>query len=310
MRWNAAVAALAASWGLIAIIVSEVDLDATVLVFFRLALASLTMVAATAAAGRLDLWRPAGAARTLVVLGAILASHWTLYFQTIKLSSVAVAVVTVYTAPIFIALVGPLVLPERRSLVSLAALVPASTGIVLIALAGGEDGGVRPLAVATGLGAGATYAALVIVTKRVRTGLPPATIHLWTATVAALALAPFLAAAPRVLPSGGGEVAGVLLLGVVFTGLSGLVYITLLGHVTAQAIGVLAFLEPVSAALLAWAILGEPLGWAVAAGGALVLASGVAVVLREPPDAAAIEAAPVGEPAGGGAAGGLGSPPR
>ena len=88
---------------------------------------------------------------------------------------------------------------------------------------------------------------------------------------------------------------GVLLLGVVFTGLSGFLYITLLGHVSAQAAGVIAFLEPVSAAFLAWAILDEPLGPAVLVGGLLVLASGVAVVLREPPDATAIETLPLAD---------------
>ena len=66
---------------------------------------------------------------------------------------------------------------------------------------------------------------------------------------------------------------------------------TLLGNVTAQAIGVLAFLEPVSAALLAWAILGQSIGAAVLAGGVLVLLAGTIVVLREPADAAAVEIA-------------------
>jgi DME family drug/metabolite transporter len=296
MRWNLALAGLAASWGLIAVIVAGVDLDATVLVFFRLALASLTMIAVALALQRPELLRPGGGHVTLVVLGLTLAGHWFLYFETIKLSSVAVAVVTVYTAPIYLALAAPVFLPERRSLVGLAALVPASAGIVLVALGGGGEGGaVRPLAIVTGLAAGASYAALVIVTKRVRTGLPPVTIHVWTTTIAALALAPFLVTASRIVPDDALEWASVLLLGVVFTGLSGFLYITLLGHVSAQAAGVLAFLEPVSAAFLAWAILDEPHGLAVLVGGVLVLASGVAVVLREPPDATAIETLPVTE---------------
>lgn len=294
MRWNVAVAGLAASWGFIAVLVAAVDLDATTLVFFRLALASLTMAVALAIV-RPALLRPASGQASLVVLGVILAVHWFLYFQTIKLSSVALAVVTVYTAPIFIALVGPFVLPEPRSLVSLLALVPATAGIVLIALAWEDGGHARPLAIATGIAAGASYAALVIVVKRLRSGLPPATIHVWTVTIAALALAPFLATAPRVLPDDGAELASLLLLGIVFTGLSGLIFVTLLGHVSAQAVGVLAFVEPVSAALLAWAILDEPLGPVVLLGGALVLAGGVAVVLHAPPDGVAIETVPVAQ---------------
>jgi drug/metabolite transporter (DMT)-like permease len=71
-------------------------------------------------------------------------------------------------------------------------------------------------------------------------------------------------------------------------------YVTLLGHVTAQAIGVLAFVEPVSASLLAWAFLDESLGSAVLVGGALVLLAGAVVVLREPADAAAVEVPALG----------------
>ena len=50
MRWNVAVAALAASWGLIAVIVRAVDLDAEALVFDRLVLAALALLAGLALA--------------------------------------------------------------------------------------------------------------------------------------------------------------------------------------------------------------------------------------------------------------------
>ena len=291
MRWNLSVAALATSWGLISVLVSAVDLDATVLVFYRLLLAALTVAVVAAAAGRARLLRLPPRPWRLAVVGVVLAVHWSLFFLTIKLASVAVAVLTVYTAPIFIAVLAPLVLPERRSRVSLAALVPAGLGMALIALTSGGDGAhVDGLALATGLGAAATYAALVIATKRLRAGLEPTTIALWAYLVAATSLAPLLPTADRVLPDSAVEAGALALLGIVFTGVSGLIYITLLGHVTAQAVGILAFLEPVAAAVLAWLLLDEPLDAAILFGGGLVLAAGVLVVLREPPDALSVEA--------------------
>lgn len=306
MRWNLAVAGLAGAWGLIAVIVSAVDLDATVLVWWRLSLAAVTIGAAVLLAGRRDLLALPGRRLLLAALGVNLAVHWFLYFETIKLSSVVVAVLTVYTAPIFIALLAPAVLPERRSVVGLVALAPATAGMVLIALAGEQDSAVSALALVTGVGAGATYALLVIGGKLLRSTVHPATIHFWTVVIAAAVLTPLLAAAPRVLPAGPRELGAVLLLGLVFTGVSGFVYLTLLGHVHAQAVAVLAFLEPVSASLLAWALLGEPLGPQVIAGGVLVLAAGLFVVLREPPDAAVVQAAALAEPLPADALGGRG----
>jgi drug/metabolite transporter (DMT)-like permease len=86
VRWNLSVAGLAASWGLIAVIVAGIDLDAVVLVFWRLALAGLALAAALALLGRARLLRlPAGARLGMAAVGAALALHWSLLFLTIKL---------------------------------------------------------------------------------------------------------------------------------------------------------------------------------------------------------------------------------
>lgn len=289
MKWNLSVAGLATSWGFISVIVASVDLSAQALVFFRLALAALTLGLALGVGRRLDLLRLPAHRGRVALIGATLAGHWFLFFETIKLSSVAVALVTVYTAPIFLALLAPLFLPERRSAVALAALVPAGAGLLLIALTGEGGAHARPLALATGLGAAVTYAGLVIATKQLTGRLPVVAIAFWNYLVAGLVLAPFLTGAGRILPHPG-ELGYLVLLGAVFTAVSGFLYIWLLGRVTAQAIGILAYLEVVSAALLAWAILDQPLGWRVIAGGALVVTGGMAVVLYEPGDAAAVEA--------------------
>src|SRR5918996_25411 len=54
--------------------------------------------------------------------------------------------------------------------------------------------------------------------------------------------------------------------------------------------GLLSYVEPVSASLLAWAILGEAVGWEVAVGGLAVLAGGALVVLYEGAEPAAPDA--------------------
>jgi drug/metabolite transporter (DMT)-like permease len=95
-------------------------------------------------------------------------------------------------------------------------------------------------------------------------------------------VAPVLLLADRIIPSGIGEWSAVLALGIVLTGVSTLVYVVLLRRVSAQAAGVLTFLEPVAGVLLGWSLVSEePGGWTLA-GGALVLAAGLVVVLLEP----------------------------
>jgi len=287
VRWNVAAAALSASWGFISIIVAGVDLSAEALVFYRLTLAAVTVAVAAWALGRIDLLQVRAGRGRVALLGLVLGVHWLLYFETIKLSSVAVAVLTVYTAPVFLALLAPLALPEGRSRVALAALVPAGAGLTFIALAGEGGTHPRPLAITAGIAAAVTYATAVILAKQLTVRLAVPAIQLWTYLVAAAVTVPFLAVGSHLAPTW--EEAGyVLLLGIVFTALSGLVYVWLLRKVTAQAIGVLAYLEPVFAALLAWAILGQRLGWAIVAGGALIIVAGLLVVFYEPAEAATV----------------------
>ncbi len=126
----------------------------------------------------------------------------------------------------------------------------------------------------------------MILSKRLlASATPPLTVAFWDCLVGAVAVSPVLLVAGRVAPSGVAEWAVALTLGIVFTGLSTLVYATLLRRVTAQAAGVLTFLEPVAGVLLAWALLEQRPGTATLAGGALVLVAGLVVVLLEPTEA-------------------------
>jgi drug/metabolite transporter (DMT)-like permease len=292
MRWNAALGALAASWGFIAVLVASVDLGAESLAFCRLAFAAVTLALAALATGHLGLLAPGGRLGALALLGVVQGAHWLLFFEAVDRGSVALAVLTFYAAPLVIALVAPVVLPERLSPVVLGACTVGAVGIVAISLDGsGANGAPSAAAIAAGLGSAVSYAALVILSKQLlASATPPLTVAFWDCLVGAVALSPVLLVAGRVAPSGAGEWAVALTLGIVFTALSTLLYATLLRRVTAQAAGVLTFLEPVAGVLLAWALLEERPGTATLAGGALVLVAGLVVVILEPAEARVADA--------------------
>jgi DME family drug/metabolite transporter len=299
MRWNLALAGLAASWGLIAVLAGAVSVGAAPLAFLRLGLAALTLAAVALASGRLRLLSPGRHLGTLVALGVVQAVHWWLFFEAVKRGSAALAVLTFYAAPLFLALLAPLFLPEALSHVALGALVPGGIGIALVALAGEGGAAFGWVAIACGLGSALSFAVLLILSKRLlHAEAAPLTVAFWDCLVGALVLAPPLLVVGPVSPQDGGEWGAVLLLGIVFTGLSTLAYAAILRHVTAQAAGILTFLEPVSAVLLAWILLGESLSAQAVLGGALVLCAGLAVAALEPNEQRVSESvAGVGSPA-------------
>ena len=141
MRWNLGLAGLATSWGLIAV------LAAAVVARRRAA----RIPPARARGGharrrrasrrpRCDSCSPAASRPPSIALGVVQAAHWLLFFEAVKRGSVALAVLTFYLAPLFLAVLAPLFLPERLSNVALGALVPGGLGIAL-SRSLGDDGG-------------------------------------------------------------------------------------------------------------------------------------------------------------------------
>jgi drug/metabolite transporter (DMT)-like permease len=287
--WNLGVAAIATLWGFVSVIVAGIDVTGLALVFWRCLIAAATLGVGILALGRFSSLVLRARRAHIAGLSLLLALHWVLFFETLKQASVAVAILLVYTAPIFLAILAPLFLPERRSKVGLIALGVSAPGLVLIAL-GGEGGtGAEPAAIGLGLGAALTYAFLIIWAKTVVPHVSVPSMVFWQYVLVAVVIAPFLLTGGHVVPDVD-EWPWVLALGALLTAVLGVLYLRSLRNVTAQAAGLLAYIEPVSASFLAWAILGEALGWQVVVGGLTVVAGGALVVLYEGVDAPGPEA--------------------
>jgi DME family drug/metabolite transporter len=281
------IATCALTWGFVGILVRQVDLPALTIVFFRVALSASVVALVVVAIGRRDLLRPPP--REVIGLGILLAVHWSLYFAAIKETSVASAVLITYAAPIFMALLAPLLIREHVPAVSVAALAVSMAGITAISLSGGSGGeAVRATGVVLAVLAAITYAFLIVLLKRWAAEVHPTTLIVWQEGAAAVVLAPALLFADFGTV-GASDVGYLVLLGTVLTGATGLVYVAALKWVPATTAGILAYMEPVSAALLAAALLGEALTPAIVVGGAAIVAAGVAVALRTPDPAGSLE---------------------
>jgi drug/metabolite transporter (DMT)-like permease len=271
------VAACALTWGAIGIIVRELDLPPLVIVFFRVAIAGCAVTAGLLLARRGDLLR--GLRPGLLVLGALLALHWGLYFAAIKQTSVASAVLVTYAGPIFMAGLAALVLGERITRTVVVALAVSVGGIVAITLSGGSGSGeVRAAGVALALGAAVTYAFLIVALKRQTAGTHPVTIVVFQMLGASLCLLP--AALLADWHAGATEWGYLALLGIGLTACTGVVYVAAIRWVPVTTAGMLSYMEPVSAAVLAAVLLGEPLTAGVVAGGMVLVGAGVAVALQ------------------------------
>ena len=209
----------------------------------------------------------------LALSGVSLGLNWVLLFAAYRATTVAVASLCNYMAPIILIVIAPFVLGEKRSMKKIACAAIAVMGMVLVSgvLTGGAQG-VTAEGVLLALGAALGFTMMVICNKKM------GDVPVYEKASAQLAFAT-LAALPFVIVGNWGQtlspdalsIALVVMLGVIHTGFAYCLYFGALGHLSAQSIAVLGYIEPAVSVLVSAFILGEPLSAAGWIGAALII---------------------------------------
>lgn len=291
--------------GLVASLVYDrTDLTAVDVGFWRLAVA--------AAAGTPLLLRPgAGAssggagsrARLLgtspggtLAVGLGLAFYQASYFAAVERAGVSLATfVALGAAPVLVAVAEVVWLRRRPHVVLLVALALALTGLVLlIGLPGGSGGPGATAGALLALCSAAGYATVTLVSGAARGGDDPVRFAVRTFWVGALALLPLSAAGGLAVPADALAALALLYVGVGPTAGAYAMFFAGLRAVPASAASVATLVEPLTAAVLAAALLGERLGATGLAGAGALLLAVVALVARpaSPSASAAVDPAP------------------
>lgn len=271
-------------WGFTAILGKLITLPAFALVWWRM----LLVVAALALLP--PFWRGVRAIppRLLAVysgIGVIVALHWLTFFGAIKLANASVAATCMAVAPIFVALVEPLLTRRRFEPRELLLGVAAVPGVALVV-------GGTPRGMLAGLALGIVSALLVAffgaLNKRYveRAGALAVTgVELAAGTAFLTLLALLLPAQAALEVPQGRDLAWLLTLSIGCTLVPFALSLVALRHLSAFAAQLAVCLEPVYAVLLAMLLLGEQreLGPGFYAGLALIIATVVANARRSYP---------------------------
>lgn len=210
-----------------------------------------------------------------MVLGGVgVAAFYLVYGYAVHVAGMSVAVVLMYTAPVWVTVYAWRFLGEGLDRHKLAALAGAFAGAALVAQV--YDPGRLLLngpGIALGLASGVCYGCYTILNKYAVRRYAP-----WTVLTFGLACGlPVLAA---VQPAGvwqrlsaPGLCGWLIALGIGPTLGGGLLYMAGLAHLSASVASIVVAFEPVVASVLAFLVLGERLAAAQVAGAALIVAS-------------------------------------
>ncbi|MBQ9042429.1 MAG: EamA family transporter [Eggerthellaceae bacterium] len=270
-------------YGTIGWVLSFINLPSEVVVLCRGILGSLFLaVVVFVVRRRFDAATVRSKLGWLIVSGLCLGFNWVMLFEAYRVTTVAVASLCNYMAPLILVLLAPL-LGEKLSAKRLACVAIAFVGMILVSgvVEGGAEG-VNAWGVTLGLLAAAGFVGVVVCNRKL-TEVPVydrALVQLCAATVAAL---PFVIVGNwgAQLQPDALSIALVIMLGVVHTGFAYCLWFTALGALKVQSIAVLGYIEPVVSVLCSVFLLGQPLsllGWL---GAALILGAAAASELLD-----------------------------
>jgi drug/metabolite transporter (DMT)-like permease len=182
--------------------------------------------------------------------GLVLAVHWVLFFLSIKMSNVALGVITFSTFPFFIIISAPffgLGKIEQKDIIKSVAIVSG----VLVMVQPGQLKSEYMYGLFCGLGAAASFAMLTLLNKKFTKNLDSISIAFYQNVGATVFLLP--AAFYFEWNLNTEQYIYWIILGVIFTGLAHTLYVSSLKDVSVQRAGLVATLEPIYA--IAWSVI-------------------------------------------------------
>ena len=210
----------------------------------------------------------------LVLSGVFLGFNWILLFEAYNYTSVAVATLCYYMAPVILIVISPFVFKEKLTLPKILCVITAVVGMALVsgAFGGAAVGALSTKGIILGLCAAVFYAAIVTCNKKLKdiSAFDRTTVQLG---LSAIILVPYTFLTEDfsgyVLQSD--TIVMLIIVGVVHTGFAYALYFGCMDKLKTQTVALYSYIDPVGAVLLSTLLLNEPIGHNQILGAVLIL---------------------------------------
>jgi drug/metabolite transporter (DMT)-like permease len=213
----------------------------------------------------------------LILLGIILAIHWTTFFHAIQISTVAVGLITFSTFPVFVTFMEPYFFKEKLRRFDILTAGSVVLGLILVIPSLDFHNHITQGAF-WGTISGLTFAVLSILNRKYVSTYPSTVIVCYQNWIAALILFPFLFFKDLSLQPT--DVLLLALLGIFCTALAHVLFIKSLVHIKTQLASITACLEPVYGIIFAFLLLGEIPSLRTTLGGCIILGTVAAASIK------------------------------
>lgn len=208
----------------------------------------------------------------LLLSGAAMGINWILLFEAYKYTTVSLATLSYYFAPVIVTVLCPILFHEKLTGKQIICFVMSTLGLVLITGIGNVGSKTDLIGILFGLGAAIFYAAVILANKFLKTvdGIHRTFLQFLSAVLILI---------PYVLTTSGvtlGSLNGIgwvnlLIVGLIHTGVTYCLYFSSLKELPGQKAAILSYIDPLVAVLISVTLLGETMTVWQAAGGLLIL---------------------------------------
>ena len=260
-------------FGTLGIFVRNISVSSGELALYRAVLAALLIGAfLLVTKQRIPLAKIKKEVPLLLASGIAMGINWIMLFEAYKYTTVSVATLSYYFAPVIVTVVCPILFKEKLTGKQIICFVMSTVGLVLITGISDLGSGSNFLGILFGLGAAVFYATVILLNKFIKNveGIHRTFLQFLAAIVVLI---------PYVMMSGGitlGRLNGIgwinlLIVGLVHTGVTYCMYFSSLKELPGQKAAILSYIDPLVAVLISVTILGEAMGVLQVIGGILIL---------------------------------------
>lgn len=204
----------------------------------------------------------------IILTGAVMAIHWTTFFQSVQVSTVAIGTITFSTFPLFLTFIEPIVFHEKLRSQSVLSAILLLIG-VMITIPEFSMENHTTIGIIWGMVSSLSYAVLTLANRYFSPRYPARTVCLYEQGSAAIVLLPALFLVKttwRPL-----DLAGIAFVGFICTAFAHSLYVSAQKSVRAQTAGIISGMETVYGILYALLFLGEVPSVRELAGGIVIL---------------------------------------
>ncbi len=261
-------------FGTLALFVKNISLPPGEIALFRALIASAAIILyKVLTAEKLMIARIKKELPILFLSGAAMAFNWIFLFKAYHHTSVSIATLSYYFAPVIVMIASPILFNETLTRKQIFCFIMASCGLVMIiGVSGTDQSHGNFTGIAFGLVAAALYATVILLNKHIKsvTGIDRTLIQFFAAITVLLPYI-YLTAGIHITSLDRWGLFNLMVLGTIHTGITYCLYFSSLKDLKGQEAAIFSYIDPLIAIIISVMILNESMSPVQIIGGVMIL---------------------------------------